>query len=199
MDSIRKTSRFLLSVLRVVYALVLIFCGIALAALAAVYFFAPDSIAQKGTYSLTLGFAEVTLTQGAPAAVARGSQLILLLMPSVALCAGFACYTLRLLMRILRPMTQGLPFDGSVSRLLRRLAYAELIFGALFAVMQLVIQRHYYTALNVPSLFSSEAVSSVRLSSVCDGSFLIVFAVLLLLSYIFRYAQELQTLSDETL
>ena len=48
-------------------------------------------------------------------------------------------------------------------------------------------------------LLLSEKISHVEFMFVFDLSFLVVYGVLLLLSYIFRYGEELQQLSDETL
>ena len=54
-------------------------------------------------------------------------------------------------------------------------------------------------AFDLPSLLISEKITHITVSPNYDPTFLIYSAILLLLSYVFRYGQELQQLSDETL
>ena len=55
---------------------------------------------------------------------------------------------------------------------------------------------HYF---NIDALSAVGEIRSVTVSYTFDISFVIVFFLLLLVSYIFRYGAELQQLSDETL
>lgn len=52
---------------------------------------------------------------------------------------------------------------------------------------------------DVASLLVSEKILHVTVNFNIDLSFIIVAAVLLLMSYVFRYGEELQLMSDETL
>ena len=52
---------------------------------------------------------------------------------------------------------------------------------------------------DLPGLMISEKITHITGNFKVDLSFLIYWAILLLLSYVFRYGEGLQQLSDETL
>ena len=52
---------------------------------------------------------------------------------------------------------------------------------------------------DLPALLVSEKIAHVGGLFEVDLSFLIYWAILMLLSYVFRYGEQLQQLSDETL
>ena len=52
---------------------------------------------------------------------------------------------------------------------------------------------------DLPALLISEKIVHIGSMFSVDLTFLIYWAILLLLSYVFRYGEELQQLSDETL
>lgn len=79
------------------------------------------------------------------------------------------------------------------------MAFAELIFGILYSVQEFAVQFIFFRAVDLPSLIVGDKIASCKLDSITDLNFLLVFAVLLLLSYVFRYGEELQQQSDETL
>lgn len=102
---------------------------------------------------------------------------------------GVALYGLHIFRRILQPMKQGQPFAETVSADMRRLGWLVLIAGG---------------ALSLIGLFNEQTITTpndtfmVRTRQL-DVTFLGVAAMLFLFSYIFRYGEELQRLSDETL
>ena len=100
---------------------------------------------------------------------------------------GIVLYGLHIFRLILQPMKQGKPFAESISKNLRRLGLIVLIAGGALSLANFIGQIYYVS--------SRLAVRTCRL----DLNFLIVAAILFLCSYIFRYGEELQRLSDETL
>ena len=99
---------------------------------------------------------------------------------------------------ILKPMTEEKPFDSIVSTNLKKLAKLSITIGILWNVIMLTEQIGVFLY-GLPQLLLSEKITHVGSMFQIDLSFLIYWAILMLLSYVFRYGQELQQLSDETL
>ena len=100
---------------------------------------------------------------------------------------------------ILKPMTEEKPFDNSASLNLRSLAKLSIRIGVLWNIMALSEAIAMIFVYDLPGLLLSEKVLRVGGLFTVDLTFLIYWAILLLLSYVFRYGQELQQLSDETI
>ena len=100
---------------------------------------------------------------------------------------------------ILHPMTEEKPFDTVVSTNLKKLARLSINLGILYNVIILSEQIMTVFVYDLPSLLVSEKIIHVGGMFNVDLTFLIYWAILLLLSYVFRYGEELQQLSDETL
>ena len=100
---------------------------------------------------------------------------------------------------ILLPMKEEKPFDSIVSTNLKKLAKLSIVLGILYNIIllsELIMTVFVY---DLPGLLVSEKIASVSGMFQVDLTFLIYWAVLLLLSYVFRYGEQLQQLSDETL
>lgn len=100
---------------------------------------------------------------------------------------------------ILSPMKEGQPFAAIVSTNLKKLARLSINLGILFNIIRLTEQIMTVFVYDLPGLLVSEKITHVGGMFQVDLTFLIYWAVLLLLSYVFRYGEELQQLSDETL
>ena len=101
--------------------------------------------------------------------------------------------------QILLPMKEEKPFDSIVSTNLRKLAKLSITLGVLYNIIILSEQIMTVFVYDLPALLLSEKITHVGGMFNVDLTFLIYWAVLLLLSYIFRYGEQLQQLSDETL
>ena len=112
---------------------------------------------------------------------------------------SFVIYAIKVARRILAPMKEGLPFDESVSKNLKKLGLLTLIGGSVWSVTKAVLDTTTYNAYEISEMFRSERITGVELEVTLDTQFLIIAAVIFLLSYIFKYGAELQKLSDETL
>jgi len=100
---------------------------------------------------------------------------------------------------ILRPMTEEKPFDTIVSTNLKKLAKLSINLGILYNIIILSEQIMTVFVYDLPGLLLSEKIIHVGGMFNIDLTFLIYWAILLLLSYVFRYGEQLQQLSDETL
>ena len=100
---------------------------------------------------------------------------------------------------ILQPMVEEKPFDSSASINLKKLAKLSIRIGVLWNIIALSETIVMVFVYDLPSLLLSEKVSHIGGTFQVDLSFLIYWAILTLLSYVFQYGQQLQQLSDETL
>ncbi len=112
---------------------------------------------------------------------------------------AIVCYALGVFRKILKPMTEGNPFAPFVSNEIRKLAFASLAIGVVCNVMAFIEALNVILVFDLNSLLQDSQIQSVNVNFHFDVTFVIVFFVLLLVSYIFRYGEELQKLSDETL
>ena len=117
---------------------------------------------------------------------ASGSVLVLLAM-------SFLLYGVYMVRQVLKPMKDGNPFDGSVSRNFRKLGWLSLAYGVVSAVFSSACQQILLRVLR------GIGVNNVGVEMQVDVTFLLVAGLLFLFAYIFRYGEELQRLSDETL
>ena len=100
---------------------------------------------------------------------------------------------------ILHPMIEEKPFDSTASLNLGKLAKLSIRLGILYNIIYLAQQIIAISVYNLPELLISEKISHVATMFKVDLSFLIYWAILTLLSYVFQHGAQLQQLSDETL
>ena len=142
--------------------------------------------------SLSLGFAADVLPE-------KFQWFDATLLITSAIDMAFGLVSLRLLRNIFRPLAEGTPFSGAVSRNLRKMAFVELVWGVIGVAAEAAVQTLFFRDFDLSSLLLSEKITSCKLEFQGDLSFLVTFVILLLLSYVFRYGAELQQLSDETI
>ena len=146
-----------------------------------------------------IGFLELTVAkQYAP------DKWLVLLQAAITLAAGCRlCYDGRkgvgYIREILQPMKEEKPFTSIVSTNLKRLARLSINLGILANVIILTEQIMTVFVYDLPGLLIGEKITHVGGMFNVDLSFLIYWAILMLLSYVFRYGEQLQQLSDETL
>ena len=100
---------------------------------------------------------------------------------------------------ILQPMTEEKPFDATVSTNLAKLAKLSIRIGVLWNIIILSEQIVMVFVYDLPGLLLSDKITHVGGIFQVDLTFLIYWAILMLLCYVFRYGERLQQLSDETL
>ena len=158
----------------------------------------PDSIA-TGFTSISIGFLDLEIAPAhAPDKRAVLMQFAVVL--AFAVLISLICRRFIACMRkLLNPMTQGEPFRADAGKHVAELAKLSIVIGVLVNAAMIVSQAMTVFALGLPELLVSEKITRVTGNVTFDLSFLAFSAVLFLLSYVFRYGEELQQLSDETL
>ncbi len=101
--------------------------------------------------------------------------------------------------QILKPMIEEKPFDSIVSTNLQKLAKLSVVIGILVNVIILSEQIMTVFVYDLPGLLITEKISHVTGMFQIDLTFIVYWAILMLLSYVFRHGEQLQQLSDETL
>lgn len=91
------------------------------------------------------------------------------------------------------------PFDVRVSNHIKKLAKYILAGGIVFNILEVCLVMYFKQIINFDLLFNTKYVTQINFGIRLHLSFLVFAALIYLLSYIFRYGQELQQLSDETL
>ncbi len=115
----------------------------------------------------------------------------------VVVAATYIWYLIRVLRRILKPMTEGTPFVGTVSTDIRKLGNVVIIGGF---VTQCVTNLFLFFNYNLLDLVINDAVSHVSINyELIDTTCLLIGILVIMLSYVFRYGEELQQQADETL
>lgn len=194
LDKVFKVFQTLFTVLAIVAA---VFVGIIL--LGWLLSWNPDTIA-TGYESLDIGFLELQIAD----AFAPDKWMVLLeaaiMLALTSICCVIGHFEVKCIRAILQPMTQGQPFSGAVSKNLKKLAILSIVVGIALNCTVLAEQIITVCAYDLPGLLLSDKITHIAINfGTFDLSFLVYSAILLLLSYVFRYGTQLQELSDETL
>lgn len=203
MNNLSNTARKLdkvLEIAHIVFGALAIACIVGVVMIAAAYVLKLDpSMIGTGYENFDVGFLELTVAES----YAPDKWMILL---QAAITLAVSCrlmYDARrgvgYIREILNPMKEEKPFDTIVSTNLKKLARLSINLGILGNIIILSEQILTVFVYDLPGLLVSDKITHVGGMFQVDLTFLIYWAILLLLSYVFRYGEELQQLSDETL
>ena len=203
MNNLSNTAKKLDKILEIAYIVLgamsigFIVCAVLIAV---AYIFKLDpSMIGTAYENFDIGFLELTVAE----AYAPDKWLVLLQAAITLLVGCRLMYEGRrgvgYIREILLPMKEEKPFDSIVSTNLKKLAKLSITLGILYNIIILSEQVMTVFVYDLPQLLISEKIVQVGGMFQVDLAFLIYWAILLLLSYVFRYGEELQQLSDETL
>ena len=203
MNNLSNTAKKLdkvLEIAHIVLGALAIACIVGVALIAAAYLLKLDpATIGTGYENFDIGFLELTLAES----YAPDKWLVLLQAAITLLVSCRLMYEGRrgvgYIREILLPMKEEKPFDSIVSTNLKKLARLSIVIGILYNIIILSEQIMTFFVYDLPSLLVSEKIAHVGGLFEVDLSFLIYWAILMLLSYVFRYGEQLQQLSDETL
>lgn len=202
MNNLSTTAKKLDKVLEIVNIVfgALVIASIVIIALAGVSYaldWSTDSLIE-GFASFDIGFLEIEVAQDY-----TPDRWMILLQAVIILGGGCAAIYLArkgvvYVREILKPMADEKPFDSIVSTNLRKLAKLSIVIGILCNAVILAEQFILIFAYDLRGLVLSDKIPMVDFNLEVDLGFLITWAILMLLSYVFRYGEQLQQLSDET-
>ena len=198
MDKMIRTAKNLHTMAKAAQRIFLIAAILLLPAALAIRLIPKHQFAGRGFFLNTGNInLEMCLDGVAPAEITRQNLITGLLFAALILFLGWLC--LRIIASMLEPMTQGRPFSPNVSDSLNRLSWITLIGGAVYEIGSVIIQAFQYSGVNLDLLFNSQTIRSYTVEFHIDLWFILLFMLLRLMNYVFRFGQELQQLSDETL
>ena len=159
----------------------------------------PTAVISSGLTSLELGLLSITLTD---THMPDNGTLLCYAWICAVIGIFFAAVLrkgLRVIRKILDPMTEGRPFHPETSDDLKKLAFLSLLLGVaqnLWTLVEAIVSMYAY---RVSGLLEASGINSVTINYTLELGFLVVFFVFLLMSYIFSYGAELQAEADTTL
>ena len=198
-DSAKKLDK-VFEIVHIVLGALAIACIVGVALIFVAYLLKWDpSMIGTGYESFDIGFLELTVAENyAP------DKWIVLLQAAITLAVscrlmydgrrGIGC-----IREILQPMKEEKPFDSIVSTNLKKLAKLSINLGILYNIIILSEQIMTVFVYDLPGLMIGEKITHVGGIFNIDLTFIVYWAILLLLSYVFHYGEQLQQLSDETL
>ena len=203
MKDLTKTASILDKILRILSVAIKIGAAalvVGLGILAAGFLFdLPPQMIGEGYEHADLGFITFTVAENyLPDHRIIWCELAMEMILSL-ICMVPAHFSVKAIRAILAPMKEGKPFHNTVSTNLRKLANCACSLGIGLNLLQIISKILLVKAYDLHLLLLSEKITHVEFMFNFDLSFLAVWTILLLLSYIFRYGEELQQLSDETI
>lgn len=162
-----------------------------------------DTVAAHSEYITdSISFGTLTLSTVHGAALVDSSLLAksnLVTAVLFTILTAIAWYGIRLLRQIVNPMKNGEPFYAGISGNLRKLAIFVVVAGVVDQIFTRIAYSVMLNAYDIGKLLNTQVVEKYTLNFTLDFSFIAVAAILFLLAYVFRYGEELQRESDETL
>ena len=157
-----------------------------------------EKMFSDGSLTAELGFVKVYLSQEHQQITAPVKAYTVMSLLCAAVNCGILSFICALARKILAPMKEGRPFEKSIPEDLKKIAWVTLIGGAVSQILSLLEQIFVARALPMDAIFSSPAVAQIVYEFDLDTGFILVFFLMLFLSYIFTYGQALQQEADET-
>lgn len=198
MDKLKNISSSLHRALQVMYIgaiLLTVICTL----LAIVSLFAPESFIYGDTESIVFGPLTMIINPDAMLAPIGGRLYALLPFLGRSVFAFFLCRLLRVLDRILWPMSLGKPFAPDVAPSLKKLAWFSLIGGIMYEFCTNIWPTIILNQQDLETFFNMEIIQEISLDHSMNFWFLPIFLFLMLIGHVFEYGQQLQKLEDETL
>ncbi len=205
MNPLCKTAKTLDTVFKIIKILLAIACITSLAATAligaALIFDMDMTKIGVSEPALILGEVRLDLAPGFEIPVMDSLFYSLTELAMILVVSLFGFFAVKCIRGMLAPMTEGEPFRSVVARNLKKLAWLSIVYTAVrffLDGLESFLFGHFFGD-TVAKLIEGSGITHISYDIESDMSFLLVAGVLFLLSYVFRYAEELQKLSDETL
>ncbi len=158
-----------------------------------------DSFFVSGNFDFSLAFVDFQFAEAYTPDLQTMKFYFIGMMVLGIVILAFTYYEAVIIRRIIKPMTEERPFDSSVAKNIRLLAWIILIGEGIFSALYFALEVFEYHAFDYENIFLSDKIISVSADYDFNVTFVWIFFVVYLLSYVFQYGQELQIQSDETL
>lgn len=200
MEKLMKTSKTVDTILKVVFKIlqvagIIIFVGVGICLVAeALGKLPPAELAAVSFGDVELRFTEPQIVDNSFMAFEMGTTMIMVL-----IAITVTCYLIKVLRKVLVPMIKGQPFDGTVSKNIKKLGIVMIAGGLIMDILETVGSNLAFFMYDVSSLFLSENIGKVSINSEISMGSVLAGVLVIMLSHVFRYGEELQQQADETL
>ena len=200
MEKLMKTSKTVDTILKVVFKIlqvagIIIFVGVGICLVAeALGKLPPAELAAVSFGDVELRFTEPQIVDNSFMAFEMGTTMIMVL-----IAITVTCYLIKVLRKVLVPMIKGQPFDGTVSKNIKKLGIVMIAGGLIMDILETVGSNLAFFMYDVSSLFLSENIGKVSINSEISLGSVLAGVLVIMLSHVFRYGEELQQQADETL
>ena len=195
-DTAKKLDK-VFEIVHIVLGALAIACIVGVALIGVAYILKWDpSMIGTGYENFDVGFLELTVAEN----YAPDKWMILLQAAITLLVSCRLMYEGRrgvgYIREILKPMIEEKPFDSIVSTNLKKLAKLSVVLGILVNIIILAEQIITVFVYDLPGLLISEKITHVTGMFKIDLTFIVYWAILMLLSYVFRHGESLQQLRE---
>ena len=200
MEKLMKTSKTLDNILRIAYKLMQV-AGIILLVSIGICIVAQfvDKLPMAELTSVSVSDVELTFKE--PMLIDSSKAVIEMVVTLVValLVIGITCYMIQLLRKVLAPMIVGQPFDGTVSKNIKKLGIAVIVNGLAIDIAESVMSSMAFYMYDIAELVLSDNISKIMVNSEVSLDSVLVGVLVIMLSHVFRYGEQLQQQADETL
>ena len=194
MKKISTAANILYTLAKIASVCMVVGACLILAAAVLLFAFGNDSMIEYT--SLEMGILSFELAQISPEMLR--SAFLCAMLPAIVLL-GYGWLALRIILQILAPMKDGQPFDTSISAKMKQLCWLTIGGGVCSQLIGTAAGILMYKAFDFSTLFLNEQITGVTMNMEFDFGFAVLALIWYMLSCIFRYGEELQKQSDETL
>jgi len=200
MEKLMKTSKTVDTVLKVLYKIlqvggIIVFVGVGICLVAEILDkLPPAELAAVSFGDVELAFKEPRIVDNTFMVIEMGTTMVMAL-----IAIAVTCYLIKVLRKVLKPMINGQPFDGTVSTNIKKLGITIIVGGLIIDIIKTVGSNMAFYMYDAASLFLSDNISKVTINSEISLTNVLVGVLVIMLSYVFRYGEELQQQADETL
>ena len=200
MEKLMKTSKTVDNILMIAYKLMQV-AGIILLVSIGICIIAQfvDKLPMAELTSVSVSDVELTFKE--PMLIDSSKAVIEMVVTLVValLVIGITCYMIQLLRKVLAPMIVGQPFDGTVSKNIKKLGIAVIVNGLAIDVVESVMSSMAFYMYDIAELIVSDNISKIMVNSEISLDSVLVGVLVIMLSHVFRYGEQLQQQADETL
>lgn len=194
MEKLKNTACILDRVFKIIFCLLAVFCTV-LIVFSAIVLFRGEAIVQSEAFRLSLKNSGI-LVNIDTISLTNITMVLFSIVISHLITIAFGIYATVTIRKMIAPMKQGRPFNASVSTCFTHLAWLALIFGLLKNSAKLLALYLIPDAIKDFTLITGIAYN---VGDVLDGTLIIAAGLMFLFSFVFKYGEQLQQLSDETL
>lgn len=200
MEKLMKTSKTVDTILKVFYRImmaagVIVIVGIGLCLVGGLIGVTPVT----EVTGVTIGGVEIVFKEPQEVATKYMLTEMITMMVMALIAIATSCYLAKVLRRVLAPMTEGQPFVGTVSKEIKKLGIAVMVGGVVLDIVQAVCNDMMLFMYDFVELILSDSVSKIVVNSEFSLDSILVGVLVLMLSHVFRYGEQLQQQADETL